>query len=155
MTTSTQPFNVTAPRTLPAALEALNALGVNRALSIIGRLAIVYLFCGAANFHLTFGWTMTINNMTAKGIPFPEVLNVVAMVISAGLSLALLFNVKARWAALGLALYVLCVSSIMYGPLTADWQKTRVLFMKDMAIFGALLAWSCTLADEWRHRIKS
>ena len=126
---------------------------VNRWVSVVGRIAIAYLFCLAARFHLTFGWDMTIRDMTARGIPFPEVLNVVAMLVSGGLSLALLFNFKPRYAALGLALYTLTVSIVMFGPQNAEWETTRVYFMKDMAIFGALLAWSCTLAVRGDKRL--
>jgi len=115
-------------------------------MSLIGRIGIAHLFCRAALFHLTNGWELTINNMKAEHIPMPEVLNVVAMVVSAGLALALLFNFKARWAALGLALYTLVVSSVMYTPGPGVAPQVFVLFMKDMAIFGGLIALSAALA---------
>jgi putative oxidoreductase len=131
-----------------ATASLVNGLAFNRLLSIIGRLAICYLFCSAALFHLTFGRDITVRDMSAHHIPFAGVLNGFAMLLSGGLALALLLNFRTRWAALGLALYTLVVSFVMYGPLNADWDTTRVLFMKDMAIFGTLLAWSCSVAAQ-------
>ena len=127
-------------------MSVLPLLRFDTLLSLLGRLAICYLFVSAAYYHLTFGWDLTIQDMVAHQVLFPQVMNVIAMLTSAGLALALLFNIKPRWSALGLALYVGTVSLVMYGPFNADWNTTRVLFMKDMAIFGALLCWSATLA---------
>ncbi|WP_414713942.1 hypothetical protein [Sphingomonas sp.] len=84
----------------------------------------------------------------------PELLNVAAMLASAGLALALLFNLKPRWAALGLALYTLIVSSVMYTPAPGVSPQILVLFMKDMAIFGGLLALSSALSANALLRAK-
>lgn len=130
-----------------ASIALLDQPFVNQALSLVGRLAIAYLFCFAAFFHLTFGFAGTVKDMAAHGVPMPAVVNIVAMIVSSASAVALVFNFKARWAALLLALYVIVVSTVMYGPFNADWETTRVLFMKDMAIFGALLAWSSSLTN--------
>ena len=155
-------MTVTAATTVPLAaqahstrptnpLEVLNQPGINRLISIIGRLGLVYLFCFAAVFHLSFGWKTTIDEMVARHVPFPAPLMVLAQIICVACTLALLFGYKPRWAALGLALYVLTVSSIIYTPGTfVSGPDTRIFFMKDMAIFGALLMLSCALAANQR-----
>ena len=128
-------------------MRTLDTPAVNRFVSIIGRLGICFLFCTAALFHLTFGRAITLAEMRNRGLPFPEELNALAMIVSGGLALALLFNFRTRWAALGLALYTLIVSSVIYTPGVGLPAEDMIFFMKDMAIFGALLAWSCSLAD--------
>ena len=134
-----------------ALAQTLNDPAVNRVLAVIGRLGLVYLFCFSAVYHLTFGWATTINEMVARHVPFSVPLMVLAQIAAVTFTLAIAFNVQARWAALGLALYVVTVSSIIYTPGTyVSGPDTRIFFMKDMAIFGALLLLSCALSANQR-----
>lgn len=114
--------------------------------SFAGRLGICYLFLNAALYHATFGYDHTIVDMTARGIPFPGVLNLLAMGTSSVLALALLFDFRARWAALGLAIYTFSVSMVMYWPGSVVPPEDKVYLMKDMALFGALMLLACALA---------
>jgi uncharacterized membrane protein YphA (DoxX/SURF4 family) len=124
----------------------------DRTLDIVGRAAIAFLFIDAARYHLSSaGWQHTLGDMQARGVPAPEVLLGVAMFASTALALSLLFGIKERLAALGLALYAIGVSAVMYNPFAHLGQPALVLFLKDLCIFGALLSLSRSLKGTgWR-----
>lgn len=121
-------------------------------LDLLGRVAIAVLFLDAARYHLTAaGWDKTISDMTARGVPMQVPALLLAMIASIMLALALLLNIRARWAALGLSLYTISVSSVMYTPFSGLGQMSLILFLKDLCIFGALLSLSRNLPDTgWR-----
>ena len=119
------------------------SLRLDRILDVAGRTAIAVLFIDAARYHISAaGWIRTLDDMHARGIPAPKVMLVIAMLASTILALALLFGIKERLAALGLALYTICVSLVMYNPFAHLGQGALILFLKDLCIFGALLSLS-------------
>ena len=118
-------------------------LRVDRILDLLGRTAIAVLFLDAARYHVSAaGWIRTLDDMHARGVPAANVMLVLAMLTSSILVLALLFDIKPRLAALGLALYTISVSLVMYNPLAHLGQGALILFLKDLCIFGALLSLS-------------
>ena len=122
-------------------------LVIDRVLGVIGRLGIAFLFIDAARYHVSAsGWRATLADMVARGVPGPAPLLIVAMIASTLLALALLFGFKERWAALGLALYTISVSLVMYNPFAHLGYVALVLFLKDICIFGALLTLSRSLS---------
>jgi uncharacterized membrane protein YphA (DoxX/SURF4 family) len=126
---------------------------LDRALDLIGRAAVAFLFVDAARYHISpVGWQRTLADMHGRGVPAPEVLLVVAMFVSTTLALSLLFGIKERLAALGLALYAISVSAVMYNPFAHLGQGALILFLKDLCIFGALLSLSRSLQGSgwWR-----
>jgi uncharacterized membrane protein YphA (DoxX/SURF4 family) len=140
------------PPTSDVTQEEIPALPLNRGLDLIGRAAIAFLFVDAARYHISeAGWHRTLSEMQARGVPAPEVLLSIAMVASTGLALALLFGIKERLAALGLAFYAISVSLVMYNPFAHLGQGALILFLKDLCIFGALLSLSQALPGTgWR-----
>jgi putative oxidoreductase len=123
---------------------------LDKGLDLLGRLAVAFLFVDAARYHLTSGWTPTLAQMHARGVPFPPILLVVAMLVSIALSVALVFGIKERLAALGLALYAIGVSAVMYNPFAHLGTVSLIFFMKDLCIFGALLSLSRVLKGAGR-----
>jgi putative oxidoreductase len=141
---------IVSPRS--GAAQKFRSPPLNRALDLIGRAAIAFLFVDAARYHLSHaGWHRTLDDMQARGLPAPQPLLVIAMAASTLLALALLFGVKQRLAALGLALYAIGVSLVMYNPFAHLGQGALVLFLKDLCIFGALLSLSRALPDTGWH----
>jgi putative oxidoreductase len=124
---------------------------VDRVAGVVGRLAIAFLFIDAARYHVSAaGWRVTLAQMAARGVPAPVPMLIVAMIASTLLALALLVGFKERWAALGLAIYTICVSCVMYNPFAHLGYTALVLLLKDICIFGALLALSRALSgDGW------
>ncbi|AEG51488.1 DoxX family protein [Sphingobium chlorophenolicum L-1] len=119
-----------------------------------GRFCVAFLFIDAARYHVSpHGWVATLGDMQARGVPVPEVALIVAMIASTLLALALLFGIRERWAALGLALYTASVSCVMYNPFAGLGYGALVLFLKDVCIFGALLTLSQSLQGApWPRR---
>lgn len=119
-----------------------------RLASLIGRCCVAFLFIDAARYHVSAaGWTRTLADMAARGVPLRVPALVVAMIVSTLLALALALNFRPRWAAAGLALYTISVSLVMYTPFAGLGYVPLVLFLKDLAIFGALV----TIAAEMRR----
>ena len=118
-------------------------LPLDRILDILGRTAIAVLFIDAARYHVSAaGWIRTLDEMQARGVPVPTVMLGIAMLASTILAVGLLFGIKERFAALGLALYTISVSLVMYNPFAHLGQGALILFLKDLCIFGALLSLS-------------
>jgi putative oxidoreductase len=118
-------------------------LPLDRILDILGRTAIAVLFIDAARYHVSAaGWIRTLDEMQARAVPVPTVMLVIAMLASTILAVGLLFGIKERFAALGLALYTISVSLVMYNPFAHLGQGALILFLKDLCIFGALLSLS-------------
>jgi putative oxidoreductase len=138
-------------RMLPAGSSSLSER-TRRPLDFLGRAAIAFLFLSAARYHVSpQGWDRTLSDMAARGVPFPVPAMLLAMAASSLLALALLLDVKPRLAALGLSLYTISVSLVMYTPFVGLGQMSYILFLKDCCIFGALLSLSRNLPDTgWR-----
>lgn len=118
-------------------------LRLDRILDVLGRTAVAVLFVDAARYHVSAsGWIRTLDDMQARGIPAPKVMLVIAMLASSILALGLVFGIKERFAALGLAIYTISVSLVMYNPFAHLGQGALILFLKDLCIFGALLSLS-------------
>ena len=118
---------------------------VDAILSTTGRLLIVFMFVGAAAAHLSpAGWAPTIADMQSRGVPAPQLALTVSMIVSSIASLALLVDIKPRWAAYSLAAYTLIVSSVMHNPMHAVATEFY-LFVKDLGIAGALMIFGSAL----------
>lgn len=126
--------------------DPLNLAQFDGVVQVVGRCAAAFLFLDAARYHLTpAGWAATTHDMVARGVPLVSAALGIAMVVSIVLALALVFKFHARYAALGLALYTIAVSSVMYTPFSSLGYTALVLFLKDLGLSGALLALSTTI----------
>lgn len=76
-------------------------------LALLGRLLLAYVFIPAGIGKLGAGFAGTVGYIASKGLPMPEVLAVLAIVVEIGAGIALLVGFKTRWAALLLALFTL------------------------------------------------
>ena len=118
----------------------MNAL--QNPLALLGRLLIAVLFIPAGIGKLT-GFAGTVGYITSKGLPMPEVLAVLAIVVEIGAGIALLVGFKTRWAALLLALFTLGAAVFFhnYWGVPADQQMVqKLMFTKNLGIAGGLLA---------------
>jgi putative oxidoreductase len=131
-----------------AGISPLTQRRIDWCLDRLGRLAVATLFIDAARWHVSSaGWTRTLNDMQARGVPADKPLLILAMIASSLLALALLFGIKPRWSALGLAIYTISVSLVMYNPFAHLGEAALILFLKDLCIFGALLSLSCNVRE--------
>ncbi|RMF57336.1 MAG: DoxX family membrane protein [Bacteroidetes bacterium] len=109
-------------------------------------LAMIFLVTGTMKL-VDFGHT--VGTLASMGLPFPTLLALGAIVTEIGGGACLLFNVKGRWAALVLILFLIPATLLFHvpglnDPVQAEMQLIQVL--KNLAIMGGLLMVS--LEDE-------
>lgn len=113
-------------------------------LALIGRALIALLFIPSGLSKLT-GFAGLVGYIASQGVPMPEVCAVIAIAAELGLGLLLLVGWQARWAALGLALFVLVITPIFHNFWAVpEAQKMMQMqnFFKNLAAVGGLLAFA-------------
>lgn len=111
------------------------------ALTLVGRALIALLFIPAGLAKIG-GFAGVAGFIASKGVPLPEVAAALAIAAELGLGLLLLFGWKARWAALGLAIFVAVITPIFHNFWAAPPAQVtaqQLNFYKNMATLGGLL----------------
>jgi putative oxidoreductase len=119
--------------------------------ALIGRLLIAYMFV-PSGFGKIMGFSGVVGYIAAKGVPLPEVCAAIAIAVELGLGLLLLVGWKARWAALGIALFTLAITPIFHGYWAvpeAQVAMQKLNFTKNLAIAGGLLAFAAFGPGRW------
>jgi putative oxidoreductase len=109
--------------------------------ALLGRVLIAALFVWSG-FGKFAGFAGTAGYIASVGLPMPELLAALAIVVELGLGLALLVGLKARWAALGIAFFLIVITPIFHGFWAVppeQVQMQQINFMKNVAILGGLL----------------
>ena len=120
-------------------------------LLLIGRLLLALLFLPAGWGKLT-GFAGSVGYTASGGIPMPEVATAVALAVEIVGSLALIFGLGTRWAALALAFFTLVASFFFhkYWAVPAEQvMMQQLMFFKNMAIVGGLLTLAASGAGAW------
>jgi putative oxidoreductase len=120
-------------------------------LALIGRALVAYLFI-PAGFGKIAGFAGVVGYIASKGIPLPEVCAALAIAAELGLGLLVLFGFKARWAALGLAVFLAVITPIFhnYWAMEAAQQMMqKQAFDKNLAVLGGLLVLAAFGAGRW------
>jgi putative oxidoreductase len=110
-------------------------------LALIGRAMIAYLFIPSGWSKLV-GFAGTAGYIASKGVPFPELGAALAVAAELGLGLLLLVGWQARWAAIGLAIFVAVITPLFHNYWDvpqAQQMMQKINFDKNVAIVGALL----------------
>ncbi len=97
-------------------------------------LALIFILAGYGKIN---GWDGALGYMTSKGLPMPEVLLALTILIELGAGLLLLVGFQARWAALAIFLFLIPVTLIFH-PFWAAAAEYNA-FMKNLAIMGGML----------------
>jgi putative oxidoreductase len=114
---------------------------LNRYGPLAGRLLIAFIFIFAGYGKLT-GFEGTVGYIASKGMPFPELAAVAAIVIELGGGLMLAAGWKARWAAGALVVFTAMTAFIFHTFWAAapdQAQNQMIHFMKNLSIIGGLL----------------
>ena len=109
---------------------------------LVGRALIALQFV-PAGWGKLMGFAGTVGYIGSKGVPLPEVCAAIAVLAELGLGLALLAGWKARWAALGLAVFTIVITPIFHNFWAAPEAQVmmqKLNFFKNLAIAGGLLS---------------
>lgn len=105
-----------------------------------GSLAAIFLISGLGKLAGPAG---TAAYIASKGLPLPMLFGVLAGVLEIGAGALLLTGVRARYAALALALFLVPVTVIFHNPLGLTGMEAQIQIiqvLKNLAIIGGLLA---------------
>jgi putative oxidoreductase len=114
---------------------------VQTSIPMVGRALLALLFI-PAGWAKIFAFSGVVGYIASKGVPFPEVAAAIAIAAEFGLGLLLLFGLKARWAALGLAVFVAVITPIFHNfwaAPAAQQMMQQQAFYKNIAVLGGLL----------------
>ena len=109
---------------------------MNSLAALAGRilLALIFLLSG---IDKVVHYAGTLGYMTQAGLPFPQVLLIVSIIVEIGAALAIIAGWKTRWAAAALILWMIPVTLVFHNP--GGGQEQMAHFMKNVAIMGGLL----------------
>ena len=110
-------------------------------LTLLGRILLAWFFI-PAGWGKIAGFAGMVGYIQSKGVPFAEVAGVLAIVAELGLGILLLVGWQARWAALGLAIFVAVITPIFHNYWAmpeAQLIMQKQAFNKNIAIVGGLL----------------
>lgn len=120
-------------------------------LTLIGRLLLALLFLPAGIGKIG-GFAGTVGYIGSKGLPMPELGAVIAIVVEAGGSLALIAGFGTRFAALALALFTLVATFFFHNFWAVPAEQVmmqQLLFYKNIAVVGGLLVLAAHGAGAW------
>ena len=112
------------------------------AFSLAARLLLSALFLPAGLSKL-FGFTGTVGYVASVGLPLPLLGAVLAVALEVLGGLALIVGFQTRWAALLMALFTVAAGVLFHNFWAAPaeaFQVQQIMFMKNLAIAGGLLA---------------
>ena len=121
------------------------------ALNLAGRVLLASLFLPAGISKLT-DFAGTVGYIASVGLPLPAVGAVLALVVEIAGGLALIAGFGTRIAALVLAAFTLVASFFFHAfwAVPADQAlMVQLLFFKNVAVVGGLLAWAANGAGGW------
>jgi putative oxidoreductase len=117
---------------------------MNTRQSILDRVAsaLVGLLFVVAGINKILGFDYVAQWMAGSGLPAASVLLVATIAVELGAGLLLIVGWKTRWAALVLAAFLIPVTFVFHAFWSVDaaqFQDQLTQFLKNMAIFGAML----------------
>jgi len=117
-------------------------------------LALMFLLAGFSKFA---GLEGTAGYIASKGLPAAQLLAVATAALEVVAAVLLIVGWQARWAALALAAFTLLATVLFhnYWAMPAEQQvMQRLMFMKNIAVAGGLLAIFAFGAGAWSLDVK-
>lgn len=111
------------------------------AAALLGRLLIAAIFVWAG-YGKIGGFDGTVTRIGGVGLPFSNIVAMATIAVELGGALLLVIGYKARWVALGLALFCLAAAVLFHNfwaSPAAQLVNQQIHFLKNLAMAGGLL----------------
>ena len=109
--------------------------------ALFGR-AILAVFFVMSGFGKVTGFDGTVGYIASKGLPMPQVLAAIAVLIEVVGGLAIIIGWKTRWAALALIVFLIVITPIFHSYWAVppgQMMGQQINFMKNVSILGGML----------------
>ena len=109
--------------------------------ALLGRILLAGIFV-ISGFGKITGFEGTADHIASKGLPLPQVLTAIAILIEFGGGLAIVAGWKTRWAALAFIVFMIVITPIFHGYWAAppdEVMNEQINFMKNVSILGGSL----------------
>jgi putative oxidoreductase len=109
-------------------------------MALVGRILLASLFIWSGWGKLN-GFSGTAELIGSIGLPMPQVLAALAVVLELGGGILLLLGLKARWVALALVVFMIVITPIFHNywdAPAAEVQMQQINFLKNVAITGGI-----------------
>ena len=109
--------------------------------ALLGRLLLVILFF-YSGFGKISGFQETAQDIAGHGLPFPQLLTALAILLELGGAIAIAIGWKTRWAAALLVLFMIVITPIFHkfwGIPPDQAMDQQIHFMKNVSILGGFL----------------
>ena len=117
-------------------------MNTNRDLAaLVARILLTVMFIYSGFGKIT-GFEGTVGYIASKGLPVPQLMAIVAILIEFGAGLLLLVGYKARWSALAIFVFLIPTTLIFHNfwaSPPAEFQMQQINFMKNVTIMGGML----------------
>jgi putative oxidoreductase len=120
-------------------------------LALVGRALVAWLFI-PAGFSKIANFAGVVDYVASRGVPFAEVCAALAIAAELGLGLLLLVGWQARWAALGLAIFLAVITPIFHNYWAmpeAQQMMQKQAFNKNLGVLGGLLVLAAFGPGRW------
>ena len=108
---------------------------------LVGRILIAFIFIFSGIGKLT-GFDGTVGYIVSKGLPYPELGAIIAIIVELGAGTLVAIGLKARWAAAVMFVFTAFAALLFHNfwAATPDQVQNQMIhFMKNVAIMGGLL----------------
>jgi putative oxidoreductase len=115
--------------------------GLTNALALAGRILVALIFV-ISGYGKIAGFEGIAGYIGSKGLPFPQVLAALTILLELGGGLLLMLGFKTRWVALLFFLWLIPTTFIFHAFWGLDpkaAQQMQIHFMKNVSIMGAML----------------
>jgi putative oxidoreductase len=109
--------------------------------ALVGRILLAVIFV-ISGFNKIMGFGGTTGYISSKGLPLPEVLAIITILIELGGGLAIVFGLKTRWAALAMIVFLIVITPIFHNfwAVAAEQRMGQLInFQKNIAILGGMI----------------
>ena len=109
--------------------------------ALLGRVLLAAIFIISGWGKIT-GFSETVDSIADKGLPVPQLLAAISILIELGTGLAIVSGWKTRYAALAMVVFLVVITPIFHGfwNVPADQaMMQQINFMKNLSILGGML----------------